>query len=199
MKTLKDLFLEELSDMYDAENRLVKALPKLAKAATCDKLKSAILAHLKQTEGHVIKLEQVFASCDQKAKGQTCEATVALIKEGEKLAENFKDSPAINAALISAAQKVEHHEIASYGCLHEWAKLLENTKAAGYLEEILNEEKAANETLIELARASSNREALGESSEDEPEQSSAKKPVTLNRVIPTVSTTSIKRPTSLTR
>ena len=166
MKTLKDLFLDELADMYDAERRLVKALPKMSKAATCPKLKAAILAHLKETEGHVTKLEQVFQTFDQKAKGKTCEATVGLLKEGDEIAADFKGSPAINAALISAAQKVEHYEMASYGCLHEWAGLLGNPKAAGLLEDILGEEKAANEGLTELARASSNEEALCECGSD---------------------------------
>jgi len=160
MKTLKDLFLDELADMYDAERRIVKALPKMAKAATCDKLKKAILAHLKETEGHVTKLEQVFQLFDVKAKGKTCRATVGLLEEGDEIATNFKGSPTINAALISAAQKVEHHEMASYGCLHEWAGLLENKKAAGLLQEILEQEKAANDILTKLARASSNEEAM---------------------------------------
>jgi ferritin-like metal-binding protein YciE len=171
MKTLKDLFLNELADMYDAELRIVKALPKLAKAATCDKLKAAIEAHLKQTKGHVTKLEQVFQSFGQNTKSKTCQATVGLLEEGDELASDFKGSPAINAALISAAQKVEHYEIASYGCLHEWAGLLGNNEAAGLLEEILKEEKAANETLIQLAVTGSNEEALckcdGKGSPDE--------------------------------
>jgi ferritin-like metal-binding protein YciE len=165
MKTLRDLFLDELADMYDAERRIVKALPKMAKAATCPDLKAAIQAHLKETEGHVTKLEEVFQSFGQKAKGKTCEATVGLLKEGDEIAAEFKGSPAINAALISAAQKVEHYEMASYGCLHEWVGLLGNEEAAGLLLEILGEEKAANEKLTTLARASSNEEALGESDE----------------------------------
>jgi ferritin-like metal-binding protein YciE len=162
MKTLKVLFLDELADMYDAEQRIVKALPKMVKAATSDDLKDAIQAHLKETEGHVKKLEQVFRSFDEKPKGKTCEATVGLLEEGDEIAADFKGSPAINAALIAAAQKVEHYEMASYGCLREWAGLLENEKAAGLLQDILNEEKAANDKLTELARASSNEEALGE-------------------------------------
>ena len=139
MKTLKVLFLDELADIYDAERRTVKALPKMAKAATCDKLKRAILAHLKETEGHVTKLEKVFQLFDEKAKGKTCKATVGLLEEGDEIAADFKGSRAINAALISAAQKVEHHEMAAYGCLHEWAGLLENKEAADLLLEILSE------------------------------------------------------------
>ena len=166
MKTLKVLFLDELADMYDAEQRIVKALPKLADAATCPDLKAAIQSHLKETEGHVKTLEQVFRAFDEKAKGKTCEATVGLLEEGDEIAAEFKGSPAINAALIAAAQKVEHYEIASYGCLHEWAGLLANEKAAGLLEEILHEEKVANEKLTALARASSNEEALDETSSD---------------------------------
>jgi ferritin-like metal-binding protein YciE len=164
MKTLKVLFLDELADMYDAERRVVKALPKMANTATCDKLKEAILTHLKETEGHVTKLEQTFESFGEKAKGKTCEATVGLLKEGDEIASDFKGSPSINAALISAAQKVEHYEVASYGCLKEWAGLLGNQKAVGLLNEILEEEKAANEKLTELSKAS-NEEALGDHSD----------------------------------
>jgi ferritin-like metal-binding protein YciE len=167
MKTLKDLLLDELADMYDAERRIVKALPKMAKAATCPKLKKVILAHLKETEGHVTKLEQVFRSFDQKAKSKTCKATVGLLEEGDEIAADFNGSEAINAALISAAQKVEHHEMASYGCLHEWAGLLGNKQAARLLEEILDEETAANDTLTNLARGGSNQEALYEGDEKE--------------------------------
>ena len=163
MKTLKDLFLDELADMYDAEHRIVKALPKMAKAATCPDLKEAIQSHLKETEGHVKKLQQVFQCFGEKAKGKTCEAIVGLLAEGDEIAADFKGSPAINAALISTAQKVEHYEMASYGCLHEWAGLLGNKEAAGLLQEILDEEKAANESLTKLALAKCNQEALEES------------------------------------
>jgi ferritin-like metal-binding protein YciE len=162
MKTLKDLFLDELADIYDAERRTVKALPKVAKAATCDALKEAILAHLEETEGHVTKVEEVFGCFDTKARARTCGATVGLLEEGDELMADYKGSPAINAALIALAQKVEHHEMAHYGCLHEWAGVLGNEEAAGLLQEILDEEKAANDTLTELARESSNKQALGE-------------------------------------
>ena len=167
MKTLKDLFLDELADMYDAENRIIKALPKMAKAATCTHLRDAFLSHLRETEGQVKKLEQVFHSFDiHKPRSKKCAATVGLLEEGDEIAADFKGSPAINAALISAAQKVEHHEMASYGALHAWAGLLGNKEAADLLLEILGEEKAANDALTALARASSNKEALGESGEN---------------------------------
>lgn len=168
MKTLKNLFMDELADMYDAEHRIIKALPKMAKAATCPDLKKAIQSHLKETEGQVKKLDQVFKSFGVQAKGKKCEATVGLLEEGDEIAAEFKGSPAINAALISAAQKVEHYEMASYGCLHEWAGLLGNEKAAGLLQEILDEEKAANEKLTELARGGNNEEALGQTDSESP-------------------------------
>jgi ferritin-like metal-binding protein YciE len=155
-------FLEELADRYDAEKQLVQAIPKLAKFASCKALQERFQTHLKETEGHVKKLETVFRSFDAKVKAKSCEATLGLLKEGEEIAADFKGSPALNAALVSAAQKIEHYEIASYGCLHEWAKLLGNTEAARVLEEILKEEKAANASFIELARACCNKEALGE-------------------------------------
>ncbi len=174
MKTLNELFLDELADIYDAECQLVKALPKMAKAATCTHLQTAIVAHLEETKGHVTKLEQVFECFDKKAKGKTCEATAGLLEEADEIAADFKGSPAINAALIAAAQKVEHYEIASYGCLREWAGVLGQQEAADLLEEILNEEKAANESLTELARERNNEEALGESEEGDTEEGAEK-------------------------
>jgi ferritin-like metal-binding protein YciE len=156
---LKDLFLDELSDMYDAEHRIIKALPDLAEAATCSDLKTAFLDHLEETKGQVTKLEQVFKSFGEKAKGKKCKATVGLLEEGSEIASDNKGEPTINAALISAGQKVEHYEIASYGCLIEWAKLLKNAEAAELLGEILQEEKAADATLNELADKN-NRQAM---------------------------------------
>lgn len=188
MKTLKDLFLDELADMYDAERRIVKALPKMAKAATCPDLKAAIQSHLQETEGQVRKLDQVFNSFGLKAKGKTCEATVGLLAEGDEIAAEFKGSPAINAALISAAQKVEHYEIASYGCLHEWAEVLGNKEAAVLLKQILDEEKGANESLNELAHSSLNQEALGESDGNGSQDESAdERPAKLRRAVRPVS------------
>lgn len=174
MKTLKELFLDELADMYDAENRIVKALPKMVKAATSEELKQAFQSHLRETEGHVKKVEQVFQAFGEKAKGKKCEATVGLLEEGDDITAEFKGSPAINAALISAGQKVEHYEMASYGCLAEWAKLLGNDRAAGVLEEILEQEKAANQTLNGIAEQA-NEESLGESEQSEEKAVSSKK------------------------
>ncbi len=167
MKTLKDLFLDELKDMYDAEQRIARALPKMTKASTCTKLQAALQKHLKETGGQIKNLEQVFKSIGEKATAKKCEATVGLLKEGDEIAKEFKGSPAINAALIAVGQKVEHYEIASYGCLHEWAGLLGHEEAAGLLKENLEQEKGANEALTELARSHNNQEARdGESDPD---------------------------------
>ena len=188
MNTFKDLFLNELADMYDAEHRIIKALPKMIKAATCNHLKKAFQAHLKETESQVRKLEQVFKSFGVKAKAKTCDATVGLLKEGDEIASDFKGSPAINAALICAAQKVEHYEIASYGCLHEWAGVLGNKEAAGLFQGILEQEKAANESLTELAKTRSNQEALGESEQTDSESGTTdERPVNLRRGVRPVS------------
>jgi ferritin-like metal-binding protein YciE len=187
MKTLNELFCDELADMYDAEHRILKALPKLAKAATNTELKNAFLSHLKETEGHVEKLEQVFQSIDQKPRGKRCEATVGLLKEGDEIAADFKGSTAINAALISAGQKVEHYEMASYGCLREWAELLGNQQGADLIQKILDQEQAANEKLTKLAQGGSNAQALGEAtrnglkSNGEAERGRAKRPAVAGR------------------
>lgn len=160
MKNLKTLFFAQLADIYDAEKRIAKALPAMAKAATCEELRDIFQTHLKDTEGHVKQLAEVFACFGEEARGKTCEATVGLLREAEEIAAEYKGSPAINAALISAAQKVEHYEIATYGCLHEWAERLGNDKAARLLVGILDDEKSANEALNDRAHASSNDEAL---------------------------------------
>ena len=160
MKTLEDLFIKELERMYDAESRIIKMLSTTAMAATCWKLKKAILTHLLETEGHVMKLEQVFECFEGHVTGKTCRATVGLVEQGAEIAAEFAGSPAINAALIAFLQKVEHHEIAAYTCLHEWALLLGYPEAADLIKEILNEETAAIQTFGELARSSSNEEAF---------------------------------------
>ena len=164
MKTLLDLFEAELQDIYDAEHRISKALPKMAEAATCMELRAAFETHLVETKGQIKKLEGVFECFGWDPKGKTCEATVGLLEEGDEIAAEFEGSPAINAALICAAQKVEHYEIASYGCLQSWAVVLENEAAAGLLQEILEEEEATDEILSELSTAK-NLEALEETAD----------------------------------
>jgi ferritin-like metal-binding protein YciE len=160
MKTLQDLFLDELADIYDAENRLLKALPKLAQAAAGHgDLSAAFEGHLRETEGHVDKLKQVFSAFDRRPRGRKCEAIAGLLKESDALAAGHRGEATLNAALVSAAQKAEHYEIASYGCLAEWAGLLGNPAAKELLEEILAEEKAADEKLTLIARGSCNPEA----------------------------------------
>jgi ferritin-like metal-binding protein YciE len=167
MNALKTLFLDELADRYDSEKQLTRSMPIMIKQATCDELQSLIKDHLRETEGHVKSLERVFESFSEKPKSRKSEATIGLLKEGDELSDRLKGSDALNAALISSAQKIEHYEIASYGCLHEWAKVLGNREAEELLEDILEEEKSANEKLIELARCCCNQEAIGEEDSDE--------------------------------
>lgn len=176
-KTLLELFLGELADMYDAEHRISKALPKMAKAAISEELKNAVLSHLQETKGHVTAIEKVFGLFDEKAKSKTCRATVGLLEEADEIAEDFKGSPSNDAALISAMQKVEHYEIASYGCLHAWAVLLGNKKAADLIASILEEESAANYKLSELAETQCNATALGEAEDETPPKRTPKKAV----------------------
>jgi ferritin-like metal-binding protein YciE len=159
--TLKNLFTEELEDMYDAEHRITKTLPKLIEAATCKDLKAALESHLRETEGQITKLEGVFKAFGEEVNSAKCEAMVGLLDEGDTLVKKNKKSSSINAAIISAAQKVEHYEIASYGCLKAWASILGNSEAARLLEEILEEEKEADQRLNGLA-AAKNEEALQE-------------------------------------
>lgn len=159
MKTLEELFLDSLADMYYAEKELVKALPTMAKAATHDDLREAFEAHLIETEGHVEKVEAVFEAFGQEPKSKKCPAILGIIKEADEIASENKKSPTINAALIFAAQKAEHYEIASYGGLCNWAKLLGNEDAAEILHEILEEEKAADSKLTHLADSCCNQSA----------------------------------------
>jgi len=154
MSKLRETFLDELADIYDAEKQLVKALPKMAKAAAHEDLKHALDLHLEQTEEHLERLEHVFEIFDQSPKGKKCKAMQGLIEEGEEL---IKDDEG-DAALICAAQKVEHYEIASYGCLHTWARLLGEQDAADVLEETLEEERMSDEKLTEIAESAINIE-----------------------------------------
>ena len=159
MANLKDLFLDELADMYDAEKRISKALPKLAEAATNDDLKEGLNKHQEETLGHIKKIEQVFKAFGEKAKGKECKATVGLLEEGDEIVKDNDGKPTLNAGIISACQKVEHYEIASYGCLCTWAKQLGNEKAFDLLQQTLAEEKETDETLTQLAEDSINQKA----------------------------------------
>ncbi len=154
MSQLRETFLEELKDVYDAEKQLVKALPKVAKAAEHEELKHAIEAHLEETEGHVERLERVFEIFGEKAAAKKCKAMKGLLEEGEELISE----KAGDTALICAAQKVEHYEIASYGSLCAWAKSLGEDEAADLLDETLGEEKEADDKLTSIAEETVNLE-----------------------------------------
>jgi ferritin-like metal-binding protein YciE len=150
--TLRELFTDQLRDAYDAEHRLTRALPKMAKAATSEELRAAFEDHLKQTEEHVSRLEQVLESMDEPTKRKPCKAIVGLLEEGEELM-NEDDENVRDAALIAAAQKVEHYEMATYGCLRTWADLLGEDEASRLLQTTLNEEGAADHKLSEIAES----------------------------------------------
>jgi len=176
MKDLKELFLEELADIYDAEKQLVKALPKMTQAAHAQDLQSAFEDHLEQTEQHVKRVEQVFQMFDQKPKGKKCEAMAGLIEEAEDIMKEEATHPVMDAALIAAAQKVEHYEIATYGCLRTWAELLGKDEAIDLLEETLNEEKDVDESLTEIATNINQQAKEGaETEEEEKEESSQRR------------------------
>jgi ferritin-like metal-binding protein YciE len=164
---LREALVEELRDLYNAEKQLVKALPKMAKGAASDELREAFESHLEETEGQVTRLERVFELLDEKPRGKHCAGMAGLIEEGsEKLQEDMEDS-VLDAALIGAAQKVEHYEISGYGTLIAWAEALELTDVAELLNETLAEEKAADEKLSALAESGINEAATaGESGDD---------------------------------
>lgn len=151
MKSLHDLLCDEIADAYDAEGQLTKALPKIAKAAQNEELRTAIESHLEETKEHVRLLEEAYQAIGESKKAKKCQAMVGLLKEGDELLSQYKDSPSLDAAIIAAAQKVEHYEIATYGTLLAWANQLELTDAAGIFETILKQEKAADAVLTELA------------------------------------------------
>lgn len=156
MKTMADLFEHTLKDVYYAENALTKALPKVSKAAKSPELKKAVDDHLAETKDQISKLKKVFASIGVTAEGEKCDAIEGLIKESESLMEEASGT-ALDAGLLAAAQAVEHYEIARYGSLREWAKLLGHDEAHTLLSEILDQEKAANNKLTNLAIASLNK------------------------------------------
>ena len=159
-KNLRQLFENELKDIYWAEKALTKAIPKMIKKATSEELIEALEDHLEVTEGHVERCEKVFELLDKTATGKKCEAMAGLTKEAEEIMESAEEGMVRDAGIISAAQKVEHYEIASYGTLCAFAKTLGEDKVADLLEQTLNEEKEANDKLTEIAESSINEEAL---------------------------------------
>lgn len=158
-KTLDDLFLDTLKDIYFAEKQIVKALPKMAKAAQSPDLKAGFEQHLEETHGHVERLEQIFELLDKPPRGKTCDAILGILEEGKSIMEDFKGTIALDAGLVSAAQAVEHYEIARYGTLKTWAGQLGHTEAVGLLDATLKEEVATDKKLSQVAIADANRKA----------------------------------------
>jgi ferritin-like metal-binding protein YciE len=167
-KSLNELFVEELRDMYDGENRLTRALPKMAKAAEHPELQAAFTSHLKETQRQVKRLEQVFRAVGETPRGKKCDGIIGIVEEGKHAMEEL-DGAVLDAALIAGAQKVEHYEIASYGTLAYFADLLGNDQAKNLLGETLDEEKAADKKLNDIAKSKVNRDALMAAGTDEEE------------------------------
>ena len=159
VKTLHDLFHETLKDIYYAEKKLVKTLPKMAKKASAPELKKAIEGHLKETEGHVGRLEEVFEAMDKRLVAKKCEALEGLLKEADEVMAEIEDAETRDAAIISSAQTVEHYEMARYGTLAAWARELGMDGAAKLLEATLSEERAADEKLSGVANYPVNHRA----------------------------------------
>ena len=158
-KTLNDLFEDALKDIFYAESKILKALPKMAKAAHSDELRRAFQKHLKETEGQVSRLEKVFKLADLTPSGKKCEAIEGILEEGAEIMKEFKGAPALDAGLVSAAQAVEHYEIARYGTLKRWAEQLGLNDAIKLLDATLSEEKHTDEALTELADTTINEQA----------------------------------------
>lgn len=163
---LRHLYIEELKDLYSAESQLLKALPKMAKAATSEELRAGFQDHLEQTKGHVSRLEEIFQALGESPKGKKCKGMEGLIKEGAEMIDEDPAPEELDAGLISAAQRVEHYEIAGYGSVKTYAKLLGEGDAVSLLEQTLEEEKETDQKLTELAEdinveaASSNNDEL---------------------------------------
>jgi ferritin-like metal-binding protein YciE len=151
MESLQDLFVDQLRDLYNAENQLVKALPKMAKSANSDELQTAFTSHLEETKGHVERLEQIFEQLGQKPGGKTCKAMKGLVEEGAEMMDEDAEPQIMDAGLIAAAQRVEHYEMAGYGTVRTFAKLLGQNDAAKLLQQTLDEEGAADKKLTQLA------------------------------------------------
>ena len=170
--SLNELYVDELKDLFSAENQLVKALPKMAKAASSEELRQGFEDHLEQTKEHVARLEQIFESIGESAKGKKCLGMEGLVKEGAEIMDEDFDSDVMDAALISAAQRVEHYEIAAYGTVRDYAELLNQQEQASLLQETLDEEKETDRRLTELskkinAQATEKGEEAGEEEAEE--------------------------------
>lgn len=159
-KTLNELFYDGLKDIYYAERQILKALPKMARGAQDAEVKAAFQKHKEETQGHVERLQQVFEIIGKRAQGKTCPAIDGILEEGAEMLDEFKGEPALDAALISAAQAVEHYEIARYGTLRRWADTLGMKDAAKLLGQTLDEESATDEALTQIAEGSVNQAAM---------------------------------------
>src|SRR4026207_1765609 len=176
--TLHVAFIDELRDTYDAEKQLTKALPKLAKAATNSKLRAAFETHLQETQSQIERLEQVFASLDEKVRGKHCDGIAGIIEEGKSIMEEDFDEASMDACLIGAGQRAEHYEMAAYGTLVAWAKAMGHDEAADLLQQTLEEEKAAHEKLSSLAEGGVNPTAADQAhpdQDDDPSRSAPRK------------------------
>jgi ferritin-like metal-binding protein YciE len=152
MESLRDLFINELKDLYSAENQILKALPKMIKKASSKELKSGFEQHLKQTQGHVERLDKIFEELDESPKGKKCKGMEGIIADGKELMEEEAEPEVMDAGLIGAAQHVEHYEIAGYGCVRTYAELMGEDDIANLLQQTLDEEKATDEKLNQLAQ-----------------------------------------------
>ena len=158
-KTLDELFHDTLKDIYFAEKKILATLPKMEKAAQAPELKKAFAKHQGETEGHIERLEKVFAAIDKKPQGKTCAAIVGITDEGAEIMKEYKGSPALDAGLLAAAQAVEHYEISRYGTMRTWAQELGLTEAVRLLTQTLDEEKKTDAALTEIAESVVNQEA----------------------------------------
>jgi ferritin-like metal-binding protein YciE len=176
-QTLHDAFIDEIRDAYDAEKQLIKALPKMAKAATSPELKAAFENHLEETRGQVERLEEVFSALEEKVQGKHCDGIEGILEEGDAVMEDEFDELAMDACLIAAGQRAEHYEVAAYGSLVAWARSLGHPEVADLLELTLNEEKAADAKLTALAEGGINDKAATLANEDDEEGSEEETPV----------------------
>jgi ferritin-like metal-binding protein YciE len=158
-KTLNDLFLEQLKDIYFAEKQIYKTLPKMAKAAKISQLKEAFTAHREQTQGHIARLEEVFETIGRRPQAKTCEAIKGIISEGEETIDDFGESEVLDAGLVAAGQAVEHYEMARYGALIAWAKQMNMPDAAALLSETLQEKIKADRLLTQIGASNDNKKA----------------------------------------